>query len=178
MKKSLIAIVSLIALVTMSCKKSEDTASTSSKINYMNQDIQGKIGGKTWKYIQGEANTYLFGSADYSHFFNILDTADTDSCFSSSNQRSKIIFSYDDANEVMKPGSYKLKFDLSGTTDSKTVTFVVYENGSPMNYIASEGGYEIISVDTVKRLITGRMDARYDGKNYANGNFTLKYCSW
>lgn len=64
------------------------------------------------------------------------------------------------------------------TLEGKTVTLVSYSETSVDNNIAVEGAYEIISVDTITKLVTGKMDAYIDNDNFINGNFTLKYCSW
>jgi hypothetical protein len=178
MKNILLLSILGLAVTFSACKKNDDDVvpGSSYKVNYKNQPLQGKINGEAWTYVLGEVNSYQWTAPDYSHSFNITDTTDSDTCYAYSNKRSKIIFGFEDQNQWLTKVNHKLKFDF--TADSKTVTMVYYENGGPVNNIAAEGAYEILSVDTATRLVTGRMDIKIDNNNYANGNFTLKYCSW
>lgn len=177
MKNAILIALLGLAISFTACKKNDDTVTPSGyKVNYKNQPLQGEINGQAWSYVLGEANSYQWTAPEYAHSFNITDTTDSDTCYAYSNKRSRIIFSFDDLNAILTKVTNKLKFDF--TADSKTVTFVYYESGSPINNIVTEGAYEILSVDTVTRLVTGRMDVKIDNDNYMNGNFTLKYCSW
>lgn len=54
----------------------------------------------------------------------------------------------------------------------QTVTLVLYPS---TNYICTEGALEIQSIDTSGMTVTGRIDARFDGDNYVNGNFVAAY---
>lgn len=177
--KNLILFIIISAIVVSGCKKKEDDDPTPSKykVNYKNQVLQGKINGETWIYAQGEVSSTSWDVGEISHYFEIIDTAQSDSCFIISGKRSKLIFHTDDTGKIIQPTVHELYIDWN-TLEGKTVTLVSYSETSVDNIIAAEGAYEIISVDTVAKLVTGKMDAYIDKDNFINGNFTLKYCTW
>ncbi len=182
MKKILYTAIAAIVVFSFGCSKDDDDnpadPSGSYTVNYKNQNLQGMINGEAWEYILGESNTSDGGyNTDYTHNFNIVDTAQSDSCFILSGERSKVIFSLYDDLKVLSVGKYLLSFDIS-TFEGRTVTLVDWTETTVLNTIATEGEYEIISVDTISQIITGRMDAHADNKNFVNGNFTIKYCYW
>lgn len=177
--KNLTLFIIISALVLLGCKKKEedDPTPTTHKVNYNNQVLQGKINGELWMYAQGEVSSSSWDVGEISHYFEIIDTSQSDSCFIISGKRSKVIFHTDDTGKVIQPAVHELYINWN-TLEGKTITLVSYSETSVDNNIAVEGAYEIISVDTISKLVTGKMDAYIDKDNFINGNFTLKYCDW
>jgi hypothetical protein len=76
-------------------------------------------------------------------------------------------------------GTYSLHFKLnSDWKDNQTVTFFYVDGqGVSQNKIATQGAFHLAEVDSTSGLwVQGKMDVKFDGSNYANGNFTVKYC--
>ncbi|MBN2167401.1 MAG: hypothetical protein JW717_14090 [Marinilabiliaceae bacterium] len=73
-----------------------------------------------------------------------------------------------------KVGVYPLLFDLSGSSESQTLT--IYAGESNMNYIISDGAIEILSIDSVSNVVTGRIDAFSEDETFVNGNFEATFC--
>lgn len=144
---------------------------TNYTVSYKNQMLSGKIDGKSWTALGGRV------SSSSTHYFHIADTLSADTCTNFLNQESRVIFSHDNPNNtIVQLGEHPLVLDWSNTSNNKTITLVRYKNGTPHNTIVDKGAYEILSVDTIKNIINGRMDAFYDDDNFVNGNFELKYC--
>ena len=139
--------------------------------------MTGKINGEPWSFKMGSVDTW-FPSTEYSHNFDLLDSIQRDTCFISSNQRSKIIFGLSNDDSVLTVGTHNLILDWDRPEISKTITFVYFEDNSPWNIIADKGMYEIVSVDTLNKIVTGKMKVNFDQDNFINGNFILKYCNW
>lgn len=181
MRNKLLLTLLCSSILLFSCKKDEDDDSTNSNYtpSYLNQNLQGKIDGGAWELSAGNVNSgeSFSDSTKISHFFTASDTSDSDSCLTSYYGSTKILFSIEDANELLSVGSHKLKLEFN-STNNKTVTFYTFKDGTSYNWVATKGAYEILSVDTAQGLVTGRMDVEYDKNNYVNGNFTMKYCSW
>jgi hypothetical protein len=155
MKNLFVLAISIAVLSFTSCEKDEDEGSSYA---FVEQNLQGKIGGESWEHQSGRSKADFFDN-----FFNDLrETADSNICSSSNSaQGNFILFGGEPTVGLFELGS------------SKTVTFVV---GSGNNLVATEGAYEILTVDTVGDIVTGRMDVTYDGDNSVNGNFSITYC--
>ncbi len=171
-----------MSVAFIACNKEDDESNPAGggkyKVEYKSQDMQGKINGDSWQYVIGEVHSSEGGfEADYTHNFEMADTAQADSCFLLTGERSKVIFGLGDDNKLLQVGKYPLSFDWS-SWEGNTVTLVAWTSETVLNTIATEGEYEIISVDTVNQIVTGRIDAFADDDNFVNGNFTLKYCYW
>lgn len=162
MKKLIFAIATL-TLIFVSCSKDEEKTNS---YTFIDQNLQGKIGGNAWTFVAGNAEDSYFteGNLSIDLYPSELDTPcgfiwDVD----------YVMF------EIPKEvGIYELYFDLS-SFDGYTVT--LFETEGTMNNIATEGAVEIISIDETSGTITGRMDVRADGDNQVNGNFTITYCT-
>ena len=183
MKKTLALVLISATILIFSCKKKEDDASKTSSTtpSYVNQVLQGKIAGVNWTFAAGNVTSgksFFDTTNNVLHTFTTSDSIPADSCFINSFGKSKIIFSIADKNKLLTTGTRKLKFGSFTSSDNMTVTFVSYENGTSFNNIATTGAYEILTVDTTKKMVTGRMDVEIDKNNFMNGNFSMKYCSW
>ena len=147
--------------------------------DYQNQTLQGKINGVDWTAVNGTANSTQLGVSDtFSHLISVIDTVVDTNCITSPT-RSKLLFGFQDQSSLVPLGEKKLKLDFGNLANNFTVTFVHFDaQGTPQNNIAVKGAYEIQTVDTVSKMITGRMDVRLDNDNFVNGNFSVRYCSW
>jgi hypothetical protein len=154
----------------------DDVDPLNSGPEYKNQIVQGKINGQSWVFVEGYANSFNFTGDTSNHTIDLTDSILTTGVCGSSTKRPRIIFGFQDRNFLIMTGESKLKIDLVDVLKSRTVTFLHYEGGSPVNAISTKGGYEILSVDTANSIITGRIDSRIDDENFVNGNFSLKYC--
>lgn len=125
------------------------------KYSFKNQDAQGKIAGSNWMFITGRGKTS--GDELLIELFEVSPQGDTCSYNGFSNSKSGVTF------YVSKtPGVYELGF-------SKQVSFTG-------NKITSLGAIELIKLDTVASVITGRVDGYFDENYNVNGTFTVKYC--
>ncbi len=174
-------LLTLILLVFVGCTEDDELNPTSNyTVEYQNQTLQGKINGVDWIAVSGTATSSGLGVDTFSHLLSIVDTTVDTLCFVSGGaSRSRVLFGYQDENQIVVPGEKTLKLDFGSTTENFTVTLVFQDDqGTPQNLIATKGAYEILSVDTVSRMITGRMDVKYDDNSFVNGNFTIRYCNW
>ena len=168
--KLLLSILSLsFFLTTTSC----DEDDPGSSFEFIDQNLQGTIDGLPYTFGEGTADAVnIDGENELS--FDLLDADEnfTAVCdlFGFGDEVS-ILFST--PNEV---GLYELFFDLS-SFDGQTVTLLNPngEGGVPNNIIASTGAVEILTITDSE--VTGRIDARFDGDNTVNGNFTVIFCS-
>jgi hypothetical protein len=125
------------------------------KYSFKNQVAQGKIAGSNWMFIAGRGKTS--GDELLIELFEVSPQVDTCSYNGFSNSKCGVTF------YVSKtPGVYELGF-------SKQVSFTG-------NKITSLGAIELIKLDTVASVITGRVDGYFDEKYNVNGTFTVKFC--
>ena len=101
MYKTLFISICSIALIFTGCSKDDDDEDPSNgngsyHVDYKNQNLQGKINGESWTYAQGNVHTSDGFDLDFTHWFDIIDTAQSDTCFANSSERSKVIFFIDD----------------------------------------------------------------------------------
>lgn len=163
---SILLIVSLCSIILFSSCGDDDSGPSYS---FIDQNLQGVIDGISFTSQGGnfeegfEEGKFSVSIYDISEEGDICDVFGTESVF--------VLFSIPE--EV---GLYELSFDLSSFS-GQTVTLVNPNgaNGIPQNNIASTGAVEILTVSDTE--ITGRMDARFDGDNNVNGNFTLIFCA-
>ena len=83
----------------------------------------------------------------------------------------KEIWFFSVPNEV---GIYKLKLNLNCFTCADNFTVTLFEKDGSMNFIATDGAVEILTISDTQ--VSGRIDARYDGNTFVNGNFTVSIC--
>jgi hypothetical protein len=156
MKNLLLGALSLAALSFIACEK--DETDEGNDYAFINQNLQGKVAGADWEYQSGRSREDFFNN-----FSNDLrETPDSNICSASNSAQGNFILFGGEPTVGL--------FELGST---KTVTFVTDGNN---NLVATQGAYEILSVDTVSAIVTGRMDVTYDGDNSVNGNFSITYC--
>jgi hypothetical protein len=151
-------------------------------VEYLDQDLQGQIEGENWKYEDGIVySSPSSGDSSLTWFHIGLDDQDTSVCFfSNPDNKSFLLFTYNHPGSVLPTFEQTLSFDFtSGSTF--TITMVSYEDTSSFanNRIITSGGLEITEVDTVNKIVRGRMDIQDEvagDANNVNGNFTLSYC--
>lgn len=148
------------AAVLFSCGEDEKPA-----YSFKNQDLSGKIGNTEWTYTDGYAEIY--GTGDDSQIsVDLFQQAEGEGC-SAFPIGNEVFFSMPN-----KVGVYKLKLDLDNFESSKIVT--LYEEEGSVNNLASTGAVEITSISDTQ--VTGKIDARLDGENFVNGNFSVSIC--
>lgn len=178
MKLKIISLIFSIMVVSVSCKKDEDSDSSSGyKANYKNQVLQGKINGVDWTFISGKIlqDTSFFDMSKTQYSFTFTDTMITDTCFINAYGRLQLQLEFSDKDPILAVKSHSLN---NGYNEfSKSLVFVHFENNLAKFDIAYSGAFEILTVDEVNGIVTGRMDVRLNENNYVNGNFTLKYCN-
>jgi hypothetical protein len=134
--------------------------------SFIDQDLQGKIGGVTWKW-EGTENgglgeESLDGNLDIEIYGIAAESGDP--CHPL----------------AFEATSYKVFFTITvapvnavGLYEGHCVTM---SNGVT-DYICSQGTVEILSVSaTPGELVTGRVDANLNDNSTVNGNFTVTYC--
>jgi hypothetical protein len=151
------------------------TSSEGFKPDYRDQELQGKINGRTWTYVAGNVRRNFFDSAAYD--FALTDSVDGDTCSLFLGDSGTVLFTV--YRPSLDTGTYSLHFKLnSDWKDNQTVTFFYVDGqGVSQNKIATQGAFHLAEVDSTSGLrVQGKMDVKFDGSNYANGNFTVKYC--
>ena len=194
--KNLNSILIISCLVYVSCSSDDDSAVTNvvnndpvnqDTIEYIDQDLQGQVEGEDWTYVDGVASSSQFtGDSLYRTFISIgSEEQDTSGFCSLSNPDDKpyVLFSLRHQSPILETVEKTLSFDFSGETESFTVTLVSYPDSSsiPNNRILSAGKLEILEVDTVEKLVRGRMavsDELEGNANSVNGNFSIYYCDF
>lgn len=167
-QKVLVLIFTLIILV--SC---ENTDSSGSNYNFIDQPLQGKFSGADWTFVSGTAETGTFDTNEWDFdLYNI--TYVTQSPFDTGAYPApykKLMFSID---KIPETGNNILNFDFSNQDNIFTVTF--YDTDTNLNTIAANGAVEILSIDA--NNISGRMHvwSHGDEANFeVNGNFTVPH---
>lgn len=165
MNKFIFLFTILIGFTVVSCKKDDpDPASYS----FIDQNAQGKIGNENWEVQNGFADAE---PSDNTLRLTMVQTTGVDGCsiMPDGNQ----VFFY-----VPKAiGVYKLNFDINNWESEENQTVTLYRDSDGMNFIASKGAIEILSISD--NLVTGRMDARAESEDdtFVNGNFSLTICN-
>ena len=160
MKSLLLSSIAVIGLLFASCEKEEDVLTDDTQQNnsveFKDQPLQGMISGGSWMSMSGTLDRdqfIMFGASSN----NICDTENRP-------EADKISFFLFD----VQPGVYEL------SAGGRVVLLQDHESGSNVN--ASEGKFEIQTVDTAANIVTGRVVAYWDDNNQVNGNFTVDYC--
>ncbi len=155
---------------------SDDEVNPTFTVNYKNQELQGKIGGEDFLYIDGLVTSAPTGN-QFLHTFTILDTLiDTLTCLPVSDS-TKIKWTITADSALVQPGERKLFFDPLEPSKTVSIRFIYYDTDSTQETVTvTKGAYEIVSVDTTLNIISGRMHVKKDNKNTVNGNFKLRYC--
>lgn len=151
----------LSLVLLLACGDDEDPKSSYS---FKDQDVSGEIEGDSWTYADGYVEESEF---DGEEVLDITLTLEQDGSVCD-------IFTEGDRVFFFVPkavGVYKLSFDLN-SFDGQTVT--LFDEEETLNTIATEGAIEILSISETE--VTGRIDARSDGNNHVNGNFTVSFC--
>lgn len=158
-KKSISCIFFFITILFFQC----DFGSGDNKggTSFIDQDLQGYIGGTAWTYQGGNAS--LTGNST-ELWIHIYDTAAAgDQCLNSnSSYNGSVIFIVPNNS-----GTYELGYSLALT---------LYNKNENCNYVTTDGTIEIISIDTTGNTVSGRIAATFDDNNTVNGNFTIAYC--
>ena len=137
---------------------------SSGDTGFIDQNLQGKINGKTYAFVSGEVEESPFnpGSLDFD-LYNIPrdDTLPFGYPFGG---YLKVMF-----NVPAQVGKTSLFWNLS-TGENETLTLYDPDAGS-YNHIVTEGSIEILTLTDTE--ITGRIWANGDTENTVNGNFTV-----
>ena len=139
--------------------------------NFIDQDLQGKIGGVAWKWEGTEKGGLAEESLDGN-----LDVEIRHITAEGGNPCDPLAFidtDYKVSFKILKaPASAVGLYELG----SDTGTYVTMYDGVS-NHICSQGAVEILSVSaTPAGLVAGRMDVTLNDNNTINGNFTVTYC--
>ena len=171
MRKSINHLFSIIALATILALVAcgDDDGGTGSSFDFIDQNLQGTIDGQSYNYGEGfvdettinDLNRLSFSLYDISEDF-------TDVCdFNGFGNEVNVFF-----NTPAEVGLYELSLDLQNF-EGQTVT--LFNPDNTLNIIASTGAVEILTITSTQ--VTGRIDARVDGDNTINGNFTAVFCT-
>jgi hypothetical protein len=153
MNRIFLSLFVVLAVSVVSCKDDEEKPSYSFK----DQDAQGKIANESWTYVDG------YATADQFFVINLtLEEAET-GCAISVAEKDHVAFIAEFDTRVYQLG-----------TGSTVYTVTLIEMDGPVNHISTEGAIEITEVTDTH--VSGRLDARVDGENYINGNFTVPIC--
>lgn len=159
MKAITVIIIIFSIFIFYACGSSDDN--TDNNYEFIDQDLQGKIGGTDWIYQSGSAEIDSFNNNSLDITIYDIDPDGGDACD---------VFAYFNADNIVmmsvpnQTGSYTLG-------NSRTIT--LYDGYT--NYILTEGKLEILTVDT-GTIVTGRIAAGYDSNNTVIGNFSVTYC--
>ncbi|MGB0404506.1 MAG: hypothetical protein ACPGEG_10450 [Salibacteraceae bacterium] len=171
MKKALL-LFSLALVVFASCKKDDDSEDSTSepKYEFKNQVLQGQIEGEPWVFASGKfkLDTFFVSEGEYKvELYPITDSNMCDYFFNADTDR--VILTV-----PLVIGINELNIDLSGNTDSETITLL--DNETFTNVISHIGAYEVVRIDTAAGEMELKIDAQYDDQNFINGNCTISYC--
>jgi hypothetical protein len=131
--------------------------------DFVDQPLQGKIGGASWLYVSGTATDQFANGSLWIYNYDITPNGpDPFALIAYAAAVDKVLF--------VVPASVGLH-ELSQS--GQTVTII--DNPGNDNIICVDGAVEILTIDPVGKLVTGRIDARFDSDNFVNGNFTAVY---
>jgi hypothetical protein len=131
-----------------------------SPYGFIDQNLQGKIGGVAWSFVSGTADSTFIGGELYIELYNISPSGDPWAGGYAAAQ-DHVLFSV-----PATVGVYPLSLSQTATLN---------QFAGSMNYICTETAVEILSIDTTGLSVTGRINASYDGSTSVNGNFTALY---
>ena len=137
---------------------------------FIDQDAAGKIDKVNWTYADGYADIETFGTgSDLRVSVDLTIPQTEEGCDIFIPEGDMVFFSV--PNEV---GLYKLKLDLNCFTCADNITVTLFKKDGFENFIATEGAVEILAISDTE--VSGRIDARYDGNTFVNGNFAVSIC--
>ncbi len=161
MKKN-IAILLTIALLIISCENNENET----HYEFIDQDITGFVGGKSWEAAGGTCTEAVIDTSMY--LVSLFQYVDPDNVCNTQSKVRKITFYISKS-----PSFYELIFT---TVNSRSVTFYYYEDKQLFYNIAIKGAIEVLEVNQFTGKITGRIDAHSNENNTVNGNFEAEIC--
>ena len=147
-------------IIFSSCSKDEDNGPA---YEFLDQDLQGTIDGEAFVFGDG-----IVSSSDGELSFDLLSDMETESACEQ--------FGFGDFVSVFftipeAEGIVELSLNLQ-SFEGQTVT--MFNPETSLNVIATEGAVEITSI--TETSVSGKMDVKYDGENFVNGNFTAVFC--
>lgn len=156
------ALIACLVVANFGCGDDEGPA-----YEFKDQNLQGQINGKSWTFVDGNAEVNSFDDTRLSIELGAEALEDPCDFFSISGLR--VFFSV--KNEVTLT---ELNFSLD---DEGGQTITLFDPEGNQNIIATAGAIEILTITATE--ITGKMDARYegDGGDGVNGNFSVTFCS-
>ncbi len=124
--------------------------------------LDGKIANGDWAFISGRVRPNYFDSNSYS--LDLWEFNSEDPCNEFGNFDARKIIG------IIPKSSGRFEFG-----NERNVTFSFNQDGTSVNYIATEGELVITNIDS--EYLEGKMLARFDSENYVNGKFKVKVFS-
>jgi len=163
MLKSKWGVALMLSLIFMySCDKSEENGTT-----FKDQTLQGQVDGADWMFTHGYAAADQDNNELGINLYDALGDAVDSPCDLAFEGYTELFFYV-----PLEVGVYDLKLDFSDIEGSQTATFYVTDGN--MNYVATEGSIEIMSIGETS--VTGRMAIKSADNTFANGNFEIEFC--
>lgn len=160
MKDCIKLLVLFFAIGTYSCSGDEEKEPS---FEFINQDAAGKINNVSWSYADGLAVVFSKGRVTQVSVSLALKQ-DKAGCDMDYPVGDWIFFGVPSV-----VGLYKLSSDGDDSYE------VQLNKGDGLgNFIAKNGVIEILSISDTK--VSGRLNVKYDNKNYVNGNFIVSIC--
>lgn len=135
--------------------------------NFIDQDLAGEISGTSWIYRTGNAFYIQNDSSQQMLDIGIYEKVSLFPC--------SYAFSGNDVLFIIpnKVGLYELNLDFENSENNQTLTLSSVEQE---NLLVTEGAIEIIFIDTIQKIVRGRIAAKYDNNNFVNGIFEVAIC--
>lgn len=121
------------------------------------QPLDGEIGGLAWTVISGRVKKSTFGENQYTYDFWNEDREDVCSAFEM-------------GSDAKLLGMFPLSLGEHQFGNTNNLNFAI----SGENKITTNG--VMIITDVTSDKVSGKLLAKYDDKNYVNGEFTLTLC--
>lgn len=189
-KKYQVILISLILVVTTGCLGSgSDDSNDFSDLNdllnqenndsdnykFVDQDLKGYHSNVMWEMKSGRASSSFDGTEWELEFYNVNPSTPSPFEMGAYFNQDYLDLRIDVPKDMT--GVKKLKFSLGGT-DNFVASF--YNSLTNLTCITGSGAIEIISVDSVNKTITGRLDIWYTDsidnlKYHITGNFTVPH---
>ena len=188
LKSTIILLLSLFVLGA--CSDDDEAAGTPtpdpgpSETDYIDQNLQGKIIGEDWAFNSGIATSSYRNDGSYLHTLSLrLESHDSTGCWFENYdiQNSSINLNYLNNEPLWFPEETIYDIDNNSASTDLGGSFLVNQDGGPLNITIQEGKIEITEVDTVSRTVSGRMAVNVPGyptEVSVNGNFTVNYCEF